>query len=53
VVRRQWPVVSYIAILNTHLNSDVIALFEALSDQESDQERGASKQLAPLYRTRI
>ena len=29
------------------------ALFEALSDQESDQERGASKLLAPHYRTRI
>ncbi len=25
----------------------LIALFVALSDQESDQERGASKQLAP------
>ena len=53
VVSRPWPVLSYIAILNSHLKSAVIALFEALSDQESDQERGASKQLAPLYRTRI
>jgi hypothetical protein len=39
--------------LNTQVKNALIALFMALSDQESNQETGASKQLAPPSRTRI